>query len=125
MSAKRLSGKAALDAWPERLAEVQSQPSDEALQRLCALLDAVDAWVVQRWDKPGHDDRMATFANMRAEAQEVNRLVSASIRGRQAEAGRANGARRTRERAVPSPVALPAVGAVMTAARATRAPQRA
>ncbi len=124
MTTKRLGGRVALDAWPERLAEVQSEPSDDALQRLCTLLDAVDHWVVERWAKRGHDDRMATFAKMRAEAREANRLVSVSIRSRQAEVGRANGARRTKERAVPSPAPLPATRGVRTASRATRTPQR-
>ena len=112
---KRLTGKAAIEAWPARLAEVRDEPSDENLQRLCALLDAVDQWVVQRWQKPGHDDRMTTFANMRAEAREANRLVSLSIRARQAEVGRANGARRTEDRPVPSPAPLSAAGAVTAA----------
>ncbi len=122
---RRLGGKAALDAWPARLAEVQAEPMDEHLQRLCSLLDAVDSWVLQRWGKPGHDDRMATFANMRAEAREANRLVSLSIRNRQAEVGRANGARRTQNRAVPSPEPLAADEGGNDAQPATRAPQRA
>lgn len=119
---KRLTGRAAIEAWPERLTEVQAEPTDENLQRLCSLLDAVDQWVVQRWEKPGHDDRMATFANMRAEAREANRLVSVSIRTRQGERGRLNGAKRAQHRAVPSPAPLSADEGPTTA---NRAPQRA
>ncbi len=122
---KRLTGRGALDAWPERLAEVQAEPTDENLQRLCTLLDAVDQWIVQRWGKPGHADRMTTFAKMRAEAREVNRSVSLSIRAKQAETGRVNGAKRAQDRAVPSPAALSADEGATTPGRATRAPQRA
>ncbi len=122
---KRLTGRAALDAWPERLAEVRTQPTEETLQHLCSLLDAVDHWVVQRWDKPGHEDRMAGFAKMRAEAREANRLVSVSIRTRQAEVGRANSARRSQDRAVPSSAPLSVDEGPTTPNRATRAPQQA
>ncbi|HEV2809762.1 MAG TPA: hypothetical protein VGV93_05105 [Acidimicrobiales bacterium] len=94
---------------------MQAGLTDDNLQRLCSLLDVVDHWVVDRWEKPRHDDRMTTFANMRAEAREANRLVSLSIRARQVEVGRANGARRTEDRPVPSPAPLSAAGAVTAA----------
>ncbi len=42
---RRLSGRQALAAWPERLAAARTEPSDEGLQRLCSLLDAIDHWV--------------------------------------------------------------------------------
>ncbi len=77
---RRLTGKAALAAWPSRLATVKADPTDENLQRLCVLLDDIDSWVVQRWDKPGHDDRLATLAECRRQAREANRLVSAASR---------------------------------------------
>ena len=77
---RRLTGKAALSAWPARLAALRAEPTDDNLQRLCALLDGIDSWVVQRWDKRGHDDRLATLAQCRREAREANRLVSAAQR---------------------------------------------
>ncbi len=77
---RRLTGKAALSAWPARLATVKAEPTDENLQRLCALLDGIDSWVVQRWDKRGHDERLATLAECRRQAREANRLVSAALR---------------------------------------------
>ena len=122
---KRLTGRAAIEAWPERLAEVRTEPSDENLQRLCSLLDAVDQWIVQRWEKPGHEDRMATFANMRAEAREANRLVSVSIRSRQAEVGRLNGARKAKVRPAGTPESLVAPERVNTPGSACQALQRA
>lgn len=77
---RRLTGKAALSAWPARLTALKAEPTDENLQRLCALLDGVDYWVVQRWDKRGHDERLATLAECRRQAREANRLVPAALR---------------------------------------------
>lgn len=77
---RRLTGKAALSAWPARLAALKADPTDENLQRLCALLDGIDSWVVQRWDKPGHADRLATLTECRRQAREANRLVVAAQR---------------------------------------------
>ena len=122
---KRLTGRAAIDAWPERLADVQADPTDDHLQRLCALLDVVDHWVVERWEKPSHEDRMTTLANMRAEARDANRSVSLSIRSRQAEVGRANGARKAKDRPAGTPEALVGAERVNTPERASEALQRA
>ncbi len=77
---KRLTARAALDAWPERLAEVRVDPTDDNLQRLCCLIDAVDGWVVQRWGTAGHDERRAQLSAMRVEAREANRQVSVAQR---------------------------------------------
>ncbi|HSH58522.1 MAG TPA: hypothetical protein VK988_02560 [Acidimicrobiales bacterium] len=109
MSPKRLSGKQALAAWPERLAAVADEPTDDALQRLCTLLDAVDRWVVDRWQAAGHDERVATLAGCRNDAREANRLVSDALR----EAGRrrAEETNRKRARIGPSDVAVGAPGA--------------
>jgi beta-phosphoglucomutase-like phosphatase (HAD superfamily) len=108
MSAKRLTGRQALAVWPERLAGVNAEPTDENLQRLCSLLDAIDRWVVQRWGTAGHDDRRTTLAAHRREAREANRYVSATARARQAAAGTANLARRRQQRRRPTPAGLEA-----------------
>jgi hypothetical protein len=76
----RLTGRTAVAVWPERLGEVREEPTDANLQRLCVLLDAIDTWVVQRWDKAGHDERMATLVGCRHQAREANRLVSEAQR---------------------------------------------
>jgi hypothetical protein len=106
MSAKRLTGRQALAAWPERLAAVNAEPTDENLQRLCGLLDAIDRWVVQRWGTAGHDDRGATLAAHRREVREANRHVSATARARQAAACTANLASRRQQRRRPTPDGL-------------------
>ncbi|HSH59701.1 MAG TPA: hypothetical protein VK988_08705 [Acidimicrobiales bacterium] len=114
MSTKpRLTGRTAIAAWPERLAEVREEPTDENLQRLCHLLDIVDAWIVQRWDKPGHEERMAALIACRAEAREANRLVSGALRD--AARRRAEQTNRKRAAAKASGVAsaLPGRGSVL------------
>jgi hypothetical protein len=108
MSAKRLTGRQALATWPERLAAVTAEPTDENLQRLCTLLDDVDRWIVQRWGTAGHDDRRATLADLRREARQANRLVSTTARARQAAAGTANLARRRQQRRRSAPPGLDA-----------------
>ncbi len=87
---RRLSGRQAFAAWPERLAAVRTEPSDEGLQRLCSLLDAIDRWVVERWGASGHEDRMASLAACRADAREADRLVSDVLRAKQAARGAKN-----------------------------------
>ncbi len=87
MTTKRLTGKAAQEAWPARLTEARLNPSDEALQRLCGLLDAIDAWVVRRWRSQGHQERREALAQARREAAEVNRAVSEAVRAGRAERG--------------------------------------
>ncbi len=91
---RRLSGRQALAAWPERLAAVRTEPSDEGLQRLCSLLDAIDRWVVERWGTASHQNRMASLAACRAEAREANGLVSGVLRAKQAARGAKNLAQR-------------------------------
>jgi hypothetical protein len=118
MSAKRLTGRQAIAAWPERLAAVNAEPTDENLQRLCGLLDAIDRWVVQRWGTAGHDDRRATLAAHRREAREANRHVAATARARQAAAGTANLARRRQQRRRPTPAGLDARSGTTTPQRA-------
>ncbi|HSH61277.1 MAG TPA: hypothetical protein VK988_16875 [Acidimicrobiales bacterium] len=113
MSTKpRLTGRTAIAAWPERLGEVRREPTDENLQRLCHLLDAIDQWIVQRWDKPGHEERMAALTACRAEAREANRLVSGALR--EAARRRAEQTNRKRAAAKASDVAsaLPGRGSV-------------
>ncbi len=90
MSTNRLSGRQALAAWPERLAAVRTEPSDEGLQRLCSLLDAIDRWVVERWGTASHENRMASLAGCRAEAREANGLVADVLRAKQAARGAKN-----------------------------------
>jgi hypothetical protein len=106
MSAKRLTGRQALAAWPERLAAVNAEPADENLQRLCGLLDAIDRWVVQRWNTAGHDDRMDELAARRREARAANRLVSEASKTKRETAGRAN---RAKQGPATSPERLPAL----------------
>lgn len=84
MSAKRLTGPQALAAWPDRLANLRADPSDEALQRLCHLLDAVERWVVQRWGQTGHGERLASLTGCRSEALQANHLVSTTLRATKA-----------------------------------------
>jgi hypothetical protein len=98
---RRLTGRAAIGAWSERLAVVRAEPTDENLQRLCTLLDAVDAWVVRQWGEPGHDERRSTLAAMRAEAW-ANRLVSDALR----ETGRRRAEETNRKRATARPSAV-------------------
>ncbi len=71
MTTKRLTGRAALEAWPARLTEARLNPTDEALQRLCSLLDAVDAWVCRRWGQKGHQERRSALSQLRSEAAEA------------------------------------------------------
>ena len=79
---KRLTGRAAVTAWPERLAAMKAEPTDENLQRLCSLLDVVDRWIVQRWGTAGHGDRLVELALMRGEAREAKRVASTAQRTR-------------------------------------------
>jgi hypothetical protein len=111
-TSRRLSGRQALTAWPERLADVKAEPSDEGLQRLCSLVDVIDRWVVERWDAPGHEDRMASLAACRADAREANRLVSDVLRAKQAARGAKNLAqgRSTSRSTVPRASATPPTG---------------
>lgn len=81
---KRLRGKAALATWPERLAAVKNEPTEDNLQRLCSVLDEADAWVVRGWGGARHDDRRATLRRMRAEARDAQAFVTAASRKRQA-----------------------------------------
>jgi hypothetical protein len=74
---KRLTGRQALAAWPEEFAV--AEPTDDHLQRLCALLDAIDRWVVQRWGDAGHDERLAAFADCRRDARRANQLVGTTL----------------------------------------------
>lgn len=76
MTARAPRGRAAVAAWPERLAAVEADPTDENLQRLCNLLDAVDAWVVQGWET--HPARREILAELRVDARRANRLVAAA-----------------------------------------------
>ena len=94
MTTPRLRGNAAIAAWPDRLEAVQADPTEENLQRLCNLLDAVDAKVVQSWDKPSRSALLLDFRRMRAEARQANALVTQASRSRQQAAGRANAAKR-------------------------------
>lgn len=71
----RLTGRAALDAWPGLSARCRAERSDESLQRLCSLLDALDRWIVQRWGQKGHQDRRAALRTCRADARECNAMV--------------------------------------------------
>jgi hypothetical protein len=87
---KRLTGRQALATWPERLAAVNAEPTDDHLQRLCSLLDAIDRWVVQRWGTAGHDARLDELAARRREARAANRLVSEATKTKREAAGRAN-----------------------------------
>lgn len=86
---KRLRGKAALDTWPERLAAVKNEPTEDNLQRLCSVLDEADAWVVRGWGGARHNDRRATLRRMRAEARDAQSLVTAATRRRQEAQGKA------------------------------------
>jgi hypothetical protein len=106
VSVKRLTGRQAIAAWPDRLAAVEAEPTDENLQRLCSLLDAIDRWVVQRWGGVGHDARMAELAARRSEARAANHQVSTAARARQAAAGTANLARRAQRGRTASPAGL-------------------
>jgi NTP pyrophosphatase (non-canonical NTP hydrolase) len=60
-----------------------AEPTDENLQKLCSLLDILDAWVVQGWDS--HPDRRRTLSRLRGEAGEVRQAVEARNRSRSAE----------------------------------------
>ncbi len=96
MSTKpRLTGRTAVAAWPERLDEVREEPTDENLQRLCHLLDVVDAWIVKRWQTPDHEERRGILASLRTEARQANGLVSEAQR----EAGRRKAEQVNRRRA--------------------------
>ncbi len=99
---RRLSGRQALAAWPERLAAVRTEPSDEGLQRLCSLLDAIDRWVVERWDAPGHSDRLASLTGCRHEARQAAALVSATLRDAKATRAAKGGAARRPNEGPPS-----------------------
>lgn len=90
-------GRAAVAAWPERLAAVREDPSDANLQSLCTLVDAIDAWVVEGWNGKDFRERWATLQQCRAEAREANRLVTERTRQGQAAAGRVNLASRRQE----------------------------
>jgi hypothetical protein len=128
MSAQRLTGRQARAAWPERLAAVTEEPTDDHLQRLCSLVDAIDRWVVQRWGAAGHDDRMAELASRRSEARAANHQVSNAARTRQATVGRANSARRAQRGRTASPDGLssgPGSSTPATAPKAVAASSRA
>jgi hypothetical protein len=71
---KRLTGRAALNAWPEHCQRCRTERTDESLQRLCGLLDALDHWVVQRWGQKGHQERREALTACRADARECNAL---------------------------------------------------
>ena len=113
---KRLTGRAAVAAWPERLAAMKAEPTDENLQRLCALLDVVDRWIVQRWATAGHNERLLELATMRGEAREAKRLAAMAQRTRTpAQTAALAKARASRDRrsTVPKPL-LAAAGALGT-----------
>lgn len=103
--------KVRLADWPARMAAVEAERSDDALQRLCAVLDVADADVCRRWDEPGHDQRRARLASMRAEARRANRLVSEAQRvGRSARVAKGNATRAAREADRPAVAGLAVVG---------------
>lgn len=110
---KRLRGKAALDTWPQRLAAVKNEPTEDNLQALCSVLDEADSWVVRGWKGARHDQRLAIFLRMRAEARdawahvEARRQREAEVQGRAAAAAQA--ARKRRSAAVASPAGLEAL----------------
>lgn len=87
-------GRAAVNAWPDRLAAVRQDPSDANLQSLCTLLDAVDSWTVEAHGTPAHVDRVGTLLACRRDAREANRLVTERLRQGQSEAGRVKAANR-------------------------------
>jgi hypothetical protein len=82
MTTARLTGRKALADWPDRLEEVTAEPSDDLLQRLCSLLDAIDRWIVDRWYEAGHAERLEQLTTCRREATEANRRVSEAQRQR-------------------------------------------
>jgi hypothetical protein len=90
---QRLTGRAALEAWPERMRELRADPSDETLQRLCSLLDTVDGWIVARWGKDGHQERRSQLKELRKQAREAATLVYETRAARTAERGMSGGLR--------------------------------
>lgn len=94
MTTRTPRGQKAVDAWPDRLAQTMSDPTDENLQSLCTLMDAIDAWVVQGWERRGHVERLDVLRRCRADAREANRAVTEALRASQAKSGTANLAKR-------------------------------
>ena len=92
---RRPTPRQAIDQWPGMLQLTLNQPTDLHLQKLCSLLDIVDAWVVKGWDS--HPDRRRTLSMLRSEAAEANRAVNAEMRSQKAQRGAtANAARKAK-----------------------------
>jgi hypothetical protein len=107
---KRPRDSAAVKAWPDALYQVTLHPTEENLDRLCNLLDAIDAWVVRAHGKPYYAERRRFLTECRKESWEANRRVSEASRERQAAAGRERMERR-RNRAAVGSAGLEGVGA--------------
>jgi hypothetical protein len=89
MTPRRPTGRQAVDQWSRRLDEVMDDPTDDRLQRLCGLLDAIDAWVVAGWGGRDHDERMAILSACRKDARAANRAVGRALRRSKGAGGRA------------------------------------
>ena len=78
--------------WPQRLAAVRAEPSDENLQRLVAIVDLADAALVRRWGRAGHDHRRSRLDTMRTEAADARVLVATASRAAKVDRARARAA---------------------------------
>jgi hypothetical protein len=107
---RRPRDSAAVKAWPDAVYQVTLHPTEENLDKLCNLLDAVDAWVVRAHGKPYYTERARFLSECLAQTREANRRVTEAARERQAAAGRERIQRR-RDRAVASSAGLDGVGA--------------
>jgi hypothetical protein len=115
MTTARLPGRQAFTAWPDRLAAVTAEPSDDLLQRLCSLLDAIDRWIADRWYEAGHAERLEQLTTCRREAAEAGRRVSEAQRQRNpAQLATLAKARAARDRLPTVPKRFPAVARVDT-----------
>jgi hypothetical protein len=105
---KRPRDSAAVKAWPDAVYQVTLHPTEKNLDRLCNLLDAIDAWVVRAHGKPYYAERARFLSECLAETRGANLRVSEASREHQAAGGRERIQRR-RDRAVASSAGLDGV----------------
>jgi len=69
----------AVSAWPHHMRAVEENPCGETLDRLCTLLDVIDAEVVRHWGDGSREARLTVLKAARVEARHANRLVTAAL----------------------------------------------
>jgi hypothetical protein len=101
---------AAVKAWPDAVYQGTLHHTEEKLDKLCNLLDAIDAWVVRAHGKPYYAERARFLSECLAQTREANCRVTEAWRERKAAAGRER-IQRCRDRAVARSAGLEGVGA--------------